>query len=230
MNNLEKIFNEIGLEFRESKILNGLWMWPREDIGCWKHLNKKRYSHTPYEISKFCKTRRLVIQAGGNCGVYPKQYSSIFSSVITFEPSYENFFCLNFNVDEKNVYKFNCALGNSTVPVNINYLLDSNNEINVGNVRTVIENGKIPQMMIDSLGVDPDLIHLDIEGFEPFALMGAEQTIKRCRPIIALEINESLKEYNWSEDQVVNLLHNYGYEKLSQINSLDSVWGYKENI
>ena len=45
--------------------------------------------------------------------------------------------------------------------------------------------GAIPVLSIDQLGLNNcDLIHLDIEGGEYDALMGAEHTIKRFGPLI----------------------------------------------
>ena len=42
-------------------------------------------------------------------------------------------------------------------------------------------------MTIDSLNLNPDLIQLDVEGFEENALKGAFDTIMRSRPIIIIE-------------------------------------------
>ena len=221
------IFENLNLEFRYSKIHNGEYLWPKEDVGCWYHLNKKKYANTPNEIAKYCENKNLVIQAGGNCGIYPKQYAGLFNSVITFEPSWRNFICLTYNSEEANIYKFCSALGNENTPIDIEEMVDANNEINVGNIKTIVGKGKIPQMTIDSLGVVPDLIHLDIEGFEPFALMGAKQTINRCKPIIAIEINKSIENYGWNYEKIEKLLDSFGYKKFLQINSLDSVWKYQ---
>ena len=44
---------------------------------------------------------------------------------------------------------------------------------------------------------------------------------------IALEINESLAKYNWSVNDLTNLLEKFEYKCVSQINSLDSVWKHQ---
>jgi hypothetical protein len=36
------------------------------------------------------------------------------------------------------------------------------------------------------------LIHLDIEGYEYFALLGAVNTIKKCKPVIVVEMWDQL--------------------------------------
>lgn len=44
--------------------------------------------------------------------------------------------------------------------------------------------------------INIDLIHLDLEGWEFHALDGSKELIKRCRPIIVLEIDGKAVEYN----------------------------------
>ena len=50
----------------------------------------------PNEIIKLLpqNKRKLIIQAGGNAGLYPKLYSTMFEKVITFEPDHRWFVCL----------------------------------------------------------------------------------------------------------------------------------------
>jgi FkbM family methyltransferase len=73
----------------------------------------------------------------------------------------------------------------------------------------------IPTLTIDSLGLERcDLIKIDIEGMEPFALRGAAKTIERFRPIISAEhttcgkelITSNLPAYYRCEDFGMNLL------------------------
>ena len=49
-----------------------------------------------------------------------------------------------------------------------------------------------------------DLIHLDVEGHEEEVIMGAKETIKRCRPAIILEtcstiVSEFLTSNNYMD-------------------------------
>ena len=56
---------------------------------------------------------------------------------------------------------------------------------------------------LDELELDPFFIKLDIQGFEYRALKGAEQTIRRCRPVIMIES---------ADQRVVDFLRGFGYQ------------------
>ena len=74
------------------------------------------------------------------------------------------------------------------------------------------QSGNIPQITIDSLNQNPDLIHLDIEGYEGFALEGAVETIKRSKPMIVLETNNLGESYGYSDSKIFNLLESLDYK------------------
>jgi len=111
---------DLNLEYRESRRHLGKWLWPVEDIWAWKWLNKIGHFDLPIQISKLVSSKDLVIQAGGNCGLYPKQYSKIFNNVVTIEPDSRNFFCLCENVKENNVVKYQKALGDKHGYIKLN--------------------------------------------------------------------------------------------------------------
>jgi FkbM family methyltransferase len=202
------LFKELNLEFRESRRYGGTWLWPASDEWGWRNMNKKPNGTLPLLISNEIEKKDLIIQAGGNCGFYPKYYSTVFKKVITFEPDPMNFFCLNYNVPEKNVYKFQACLGNDTVPLDIKE--PGGLHLGVGSL-SVSGEGDIPQLTIDSLNVNPDLIHLDVEGYEGFALLGAIETIKRSKPVIVLETNDRSNQYDWTTEKINELMKSFGY-------------------
>lgn len=219
--------NHLNLEYRNGKNVEGEWLWPAEDQGCWRHLNKLEYYSTPYRVADICNSKKLIIQAGGNCGVYPKQYSKLFETVITAEPDFRNFYCLCHNVPDQNVFKFQACLGNSNNFVGVSPRLDARNEINVGGLQ-ISSQGNIPQITIDSLGVNPDVIQLDIEGYEGFALLGATDTIARSTPLIVLETDGNGTDFGWSQDRIDNLLFSWGYEIHSKVSKLDTAYIHKD--
>jgi FkbM family methyltransferase len=132
----------------------------------------------------------------------------LFDTVITFEPDHRNFYCLSYNVPEENVFKFRSCIGNDNTPLSLELHKDHN--LNLGGLRIAGE-GIIPQVKIDHFGLTPSLIHLDIEGFEGFALLGAEETIKRSKPVIVLEINGFGDAYGWPKEKINELLAGWGY-------------------
>lgn len=204
------------IELREN------WWWPKHDKACWKYLSSR--PNVPNKVSEYVDQKRVVIQAGGNAGMYVNKYESIFDTVYTFEPDPINFYCLSKNTG-KNVIKFQACLGNESKLVNLSYDEVNLKKPNSGGYR-VKGSGGIPTLILDNLNLPiVDLIHLDIEGFEKFALLGALETIKRCKPIIALELNGLAEKYNHTDNDVKELLLNLGYKEIGVIDD-DSIFKY----
>jgi FkbM family methyltransferase len=199
---------DLDLEFRYSSKHKRDFLWPADDVSAWKWLNKKENWDLPRRIAALCGKKNTVIQAGGNAGLYPGLYSELFDTVITFEPDYRNFFCLSHNVTKSNVFKYQAALGEVADRVTI--VEDGLHHHNSGAL-CVGGSGAIPQLTIDSLGLVPDLIHLDIEGYEGPALLGAKHTIQSHAPLLALEANGSGERYGWPQHRIDQLLESWGY-------------------
>jgi len=170
----------------------GKWYWPKTDRdgdinhpnSTWKYMID--HPDVPQLVSTHVPNRGVVVQAGGNCGFYVKQYAELFRLVYTFEPDPLNFYCLNLNVTGRNVIKIQACLGDKHELVGLgNYLNDS------GSTHVKKDQGEqsvVPTMKIDDLNLNAcDLIHLDIEGYELFALKGAIETIKKFKPVISYE-------------------------------------------
>ena len=221
------IVNKDLYEIRTSARLKGSYLWPKDDKGCWYHLNKKKYAMHPRKITDLCDKKSLILQAGGNCGVYPKYFAKHFDTVITVEPDPKNFYCLCHNVPEKNVFKFQAFLGKENTPMGIENTEDARGEYNAGGFHAV-EGGNIPQLTIDSLGIEPDCIQLDIEGFEGNALLGAEKTIQRNKPLLVIETSSSLSEISgWTREEIDNLILGWGYEIIDK-GRLDTIYKAKD--
>jgi FkbM family methyltransferase len=126
----------------------------------------------------------------------------MFDRVYTFECEPLLYECLTRNCAEvKNLVRSDCALGADQGMVSMR------GHCSAGSWR--IEEGgehKVVQVSIDQLKLKHcDAIFLDIEGYEPQALKGAENTIARCRPIIMVE------ELPRSRDAIAVTLDNLGY-------------------
>ena len=162
------------------------WWWPVDDgqglpgRSCWEYMQK--YPLVPTQISEHVENKNVVVQAGGNCGFYVKQYAKLFKQVYTFEPDPINFFALVLNVPESNVHKFQSCLGDE------HKLVSLKNDLPDIGANYVSGSGEIPTLRIDDLALtDCNLIHLDVEGFELPVLKGAINTIEKFKPIIAFE-------------------------------------------
>ena len=194
------------------------WLVPENDIvGLNFFLDEVRYVE---KIVKFCKQSRSVIQAGGNIGIWPAEMSKFFNKVYSAEPNKNNFNALIQNVSQiPNISCFNVAFGNAAGHGSLD-------EIAPGNIGAfqVIEGTEFEIVTIDSLGIeDCDLIQLDVEGFEQFALEGAIETIKKTWPVIVIELRHLGERYGCSDKQTKNWLESIGYQFVSKIHN-DSVF------
>lgn len=167
--------------------------------------------------------RRLALQAGGNLGIFAKRLAQEFDQVYTFEPDGDNFKALCQNAPERNIWKFQAALGDLCGQVAFSRTRRDGKqvthegtfhvpmlELNPGEL--VPAPGITPMLRIDDLGLTRlDLLYLDIEGLELPALRGAVETIARCRPTIAVEINKQTTLAGFAPTAVSELIirHNY---------------------
>lgn len=136
---------------------------------------------------KYVKEKKLVVQAGGNCGMYARFYGNYFEEIYSFEPTSVNFLCLERNCRGKKYHLYPVALGESK---GMATLTQPKKRFKNTGAYQVIANtdGDIPMITVDSLHLSRcDLIHFDIEGFESYALRGAIDTIKKYKPVIILE-------------------------------------------
>ncbi len=183
--------------FRDTLVCDvGPWLWLKEDTGAWNGPHQE-FPGLKEKIAKKTWNKRVIVQAGGNLGLYPRLWSDVFQTVYTFEPDPKNFFCLNHNCQKANIIKFNAALGEKAGTIWLNGL---NNTTNVGMHKVDYKKQdnaslQVQVMTVDSLNLEHcDAIQLDVEDFEPSVLAGAIETIKRCKPIISVERGRRFEE------------------------------------
>lgn len=141
----------------------------------------------------------VAVQAGGAMGMWPKRMAQVFDTVYTFEPNPQSFNCLVHNCQEENIVKIQAALGDQHSLVTMAFHENPNNY----GAYQCKRGGVIPTFKIDELALDRcDLIMLDIEGYELFALRGAEATIDRYRPVIVLEDKGCSAKYGYNRGDV----------------------------
>lgn len=134
------------------------------------------------QIASGVSQHRVCVQAGGHIGLWPRALSARFDTVYTFEPDAENWACLAKNVTAPNVFMARGVLGAQPGGVSM-----ARTKSKSGIWRTS-PGGQIPTYTIDGLGLTAcDAIVLDVEGDEWKAILGAEATIRRYRPLVWLE-------------------------------------------
>ena len=178
--------------------------WNRKDLG---NLD---------QVMPMVRQRRQCVQAGGCLGLFPLYLADQFDAIYTFEPSPTLFRLMAQNVRRKNVIMMQAALGaepGRMVQTRCELRPDDGKTtLHAGMTRTE-DGGQIPTIEVDALGLrEVDLLYLDIEGDEMFALRGARKTIDLCRPVIACEVNRGLAYRGFGLDDVKSLLALYEYD------------------
>ena len=200
------------------------WWWPKTDQRCWEYM--QTHPDVPEKIVGYLPQdrRRVLVQAGGNCGYYPKKYSQLFDRVYTFEPDWLNFHCLNLNVPEQNVVKIQSCVGNQHQTVGLKIKSINRGKNFVDGV------GHYPVFCIDDLALDAcDAIQLDIEGYEYFALLGAQKTIARHQPLVVVEVWEQLND-RFGKDinqQLETFFESCNYGLVTTLYDSDRVYQYR---
>lgn len=151
-----------------------------------------------------------VIDAGAFLGDHTIAYADKVGPggrVFAFEPNPKSFGCLVHNMKERPwVQCFNAALGNCRMPLS----LVENPNVGAG---YVVPGDGPRSKLIDDLQLEQcDFIHLDVEGFELFALQGGIATLSRLKPILVLEVNAGcLDRCGLTEADLFRFLSSLGY-------------------
>lgn len=161
------------------------WAWLEGETGlltCWPAVEKLE------KLLDIMPNRNICVQAGGALGVFPAYLARRFRLVLTFEPNPVSFRALTANVsDLVNVTPMQAALSDEAGFAEL--LCPDGYKDNTGAwyIRPS-GTGAVQRIKLDDLNLPGlDLLMLDVEGHELFALTGALKTIRRFRPLIVLE-------------------------------------------
>lgn len=165
--------------------------------------------------------RRVAVQAGGNLGLFPKRLAESFGAVYTFEPSPDLFPLLCRNAPEPNIIRMQAGLGAKREFVGtVQARRGGRPGIPHEGVTHISGDGPVPVFCLDELRLDTcDLIQLDVEGWELPALAGAGQTIRRCRPVLCVEINANGELMGIPRARVMSWIADYGYRHVETLQS-----------
>jgi len=171
----------------------------------------------------------IVIEGGCHVGLHSVKLSKLCKQLYCFEPLDTSFELLTKNLklnNCNNVKVFNQALSNKNYKTMFNWISSNNPGASgldnnpMGNLLPKSENQKTECISIDSLKLSKlDFIKLDIEGYEPLAIQGAIETIKKYQPVIALECwsdhrgNASLENTKHIHQNLIEL--GYSVEQIS---------------
>lgn len=153
---------------------------------------RQRYQGRKQDAAmKWVKQFRTAADIGSHVGLHSFYLSKQFEKVESFEPVSEHRECFALNVTAPNVTLHACALGENIGTVSMKTAPTSSGDSFVSGhsmIAQVEGDGTIPMMRLDDLHLENvDYIKADLEGFELFAMRGAEETILRCKPCIMVE-------------------------------------------
>ena len=151
------------------------------------------YSQTEVNfLMQFLNEDCVVWDIGANIGYHTSAFASIAKHVYSFEPNRKNFELLLKNTASfDNVVAINAAVGDKNCLVRVQDI-DLTKPGNFGDVK--INQGDQISLCIaldDFILEKPDLIKVDVEGFEYPVLSGCAKVIEKHRPGIFFEAHET---------------------------------------
>lgn len=132
----------------------------------------------------------VAVDGGANVGLLTHKIAERFETVHSFEPAADTFECLVKNTAHlEHVICSNLALGETVRVVGIDGPMSNSG------ARQIDPDGDgIAMVSIDSLDLPSlGLLKLDIQGYEYLALLGAEDTLRRCHPVCVIEVEDAQK-------------------------------------
>jgi FkbM family methyltransferase len=166
---------------------------------------------------------KTIIDVGGNNGNFAVDFAHLVGdkgAVHSFEPQRLIYYQLCGNVFMNgldNVYCHNVAIGHEEGVVNIdrpNYF--SKEQVNFGAAAITKSNENsdtvIMKRLDDYTFKNVVFIKIDVQGFEPYVINGATQTINKHRPYLFIEFeNHLLKEYGSSDEELKSKIEALDY-------------------
>lgn len=195
------------------------WYLPEFDTHFEPHLRKAKATGQPCEYQyehrqralNFCQRWRCAIDVGAHIGLWSRPLSARFTRLIAFEPMAEFRDFLRLNVPSAEIYGE--ALGDLESTVQMALPPDNSGMAHI--VANSEESGNTPLRTLDSFGFDEvDFVKIDCEGYEYPIVIGARETIERCKPVIVIE----QKPHQYFSDQ---------WHQYSAIDYLTQSCGYK---
>ena len=194
----------------------GMFEGSREGL----HWNLRDLQHLDRAIAA-TPQHRVAVQAGGNLGVYPKRLAKQFQVVYTFEPAPALFAKMVKNAPEKNIIRLQAVLGYHRQGVRM--MQTRRNKLDKPaheGVTHVDGPGHIPTLRLDDLALPVcDLLCLDVEGWELYALQGATATLARCRPVLLVEVNVNCEFEGLTRDDVRGYILEQRYRFVERLQS-----------
>jgi FkbM family methyltransferase len=170
--------------------------------------------HLYFLYSRLIKKTDIILDAGANIGFHSIQFGKLGSKVYSYEPqpSIFNILAANIAVNDLSEKVFPYRLGLSDKASKIKFTplakcLDQGGLMNYGGRGLTNDEEGEGEIEVIPFNYDVDVIKMDIQGGELYALKGMESILDKCNPWIMIE------NYTWAENdkEVLKFLHSKGY-------------------
>lgn len=150
----------------------------------------------------------IVYDVGANIGYHTTAFASKAKKVYAFEPNPHNYSMLQKNVGHlSNVQTVNAAVGDHNGTIKIGDFDPDKDDDNFGMMKCGDTGVDVSLMSLDDCGFEgPDLIKIDVEGYEYAVIKGCEKMLQTRRPMFYYEAHET-KELK----EIYEFLDQYGY-------------------
>lgn len=191
---------------------------------------KKSFEYSTMALfASLIKPGHVVIDVGANTGLTAIMFSKlagIEGKIFSYEPDPETFVALNKNIQANeagNVSTFNYALSDTESNITMQHYDPGNAAPGFSDSFNYIQKteqtaGGLKAYPMDGLdhlnGLKKiDLLKVDVEGAELLVLKGAEQLIRKHKPVIIIELwTEWTARFNYKPYELIVLLSSWGYE------------------
>lgn len=152
----------------------------------------------------------LAIDGGAHVGTWSAVMAERFGKVLAFEPTAETFALLMRDA-APNVQPINAALWSEPGRVDVHQPRPKRTLLTSRFVQPA-KDGDVRCLTVDGLGVETcGLLKLDLEGAEGKALQGAVETLRRCRPVLVVEVSDLARRFGWESKDVHRFCLAQGY-------------------
>lgn len=213
------------------------------DIFFLEHLSKSRVfdqDMVEKHLQKYIQNAETILDIGAHIGCHSVMYAAMNPSanIYSFEPQSRVFSVLQKNISDNclsNVTAFNNAVGHEIKTThmesfitdgpnaNENFVYDGSNMYNLGGLSLGEHGEQVSMITIDSLNLSGcDYMKIDVEGAERMVLIGAQNTIRKYKPVICYESNYKyvLSEIEMSPQEIIKTLGEYDIVELENYNFL----------
>lgn len=167
----------------------------------------------------YFKGKSLALDCGSYIGQWSRRLKGDFERVIAFEIDPDNAECTRKNAGVEVVE--GCL---SHERETVRYMGDREEQ---SPIYCVAEKGRqASTVILDDLALSPDFIKLDLQGYETFALWGAEETLRRSHPLIFFEHERKcFARYGLDGSEITGFLSMLGATEIKNFGH-DKLWGW----